>query len=72
MGMRYLTASRAIITATFEPVVAIATAYVFLNEPFSLVQAGGGLLVISAIVTLQLWQESPPPAYETVVTRQGE
>ncbi len=56
-GMRYLTASRAIITATFEPVVAILTAFVFLGEVLSDVQIIGALLVIVAIAILQLRQE---------------
>ena len=52
MGIRYLTASRAIITATFEPVVAIAMAYVLLNETLTPVQILGAILVVSAIVIL--------------------
>ncbi|MBI1807091.1 MAG: EamA family transporter [Ignavibacteria bacterium] len=56
-GIRYLTASRAIITATFEPIVAIVSAYIFLNEILSPVQIVGALLVIVAIGILQIGQE---------------
>ncbi len=56
-GMRYLTASRAIITATFEPIVAIVTAFLFLGEILLPVQIIGALLVIAAIAILQLKQE---------------
>jgi drug/metabolite transporter (DMT)-like permease len=53
-GLRYLTASQAIITATFEPVVAIVSAYIILAETLSAVQGLGAVLVIAAIVLLQL------------------
>ena len=56
-GMRYLTASRAIITATFEPVVAIFSAFIMLNEVLTAVQIAGAVLVIGAIALLQLKQE---------------
>jgi drug/metabolite transporter (DMT)-like permease len=56
-GIRYLTASRAIITATFEPVVAIVSAFLFIGEVLSPLQIIGAVLVISAIAILQLRQE---------------
>ena len=56
-GMRYLTASRGIITATFEPIVAIVSAYLILGESLSAVQMLGAVLVISAIALLQLRQD---------------
>ena len=56
-GIRYLTASRAIITATFEPVVAILSAFLFLGESLSLIQILGAVLVIVAIAILQLRRE---------------
>jgi drug/metabolite transporter (DMT)-like permease len=64
-GVRYLTASRAIITATFEPVVAIVSAFIFLNEQMAPLQIGGALMVIAAIAVLQLRPEPDgilPPA----------
>jgi len=66
MGIRYLTASRAIITATSEPIIAILTAYVFLNEVLSPVQIIGAFLVISAIVLLQRKQDAPEEVFEVL------
>ncbi len=57
-GIRYLTASRAIITATFEPIVAILTAFIFLGEILSPLQLVGAALVVAAIAILQLKQET--------------
>jgi drug/metabolite transporter (DMT)-like permease len=56
-GIRYLTASRAIITATFEPVIAIITAAIFVGEVPGTVQAIGAVLVLSAIAILQIKHE---------------
>ena len=56
-GIRYLTASRAIITGTSEPVVAIITAFIFLNELLTPVQTAGAILVIIAIGILQIKQD---------------
>ncbi len=57
-GMRYLTASRGIITATFEPIVAITSAYFILQEALSPIQLVGAALVIAAIALLQLKQDA--------------
>jgi len=57
LGMRFLTASQAIITATFEPIVAIVSAYIILQEILTPVQAAGAVLVIAAIVFLQVTEE---------------
>jgi drug/metabolite transporter (DMT)-like permease len=56
-GMKYLTPSRAIITATFEPIVAIVSAFFVVGEMLAPVQIAGAMLVISAIAILQLKQE---------------
>ena len=58
-GMRYLTASRGIITATFEPIVAIASAFFIVNEVLTPIQITGAILVITAIAILQMKQEEP-------------
>jgi DME family drug/metabolite transporter len=52
-GVRYLTASQAIITATFEPVIAIISAFILLHEILGPIQILGALLVIIAIVLLR-------------------
>ncbi len=56
-GLRYVVASRAIITSTLEPVIAIVTAALFLGEYLAFGQIIGALLVLSAIVLLQLRRE---------------
>jgi len=57
-GLRYLTASRGIITATFEPVVAIVAAFFIVNEVLNPVQITGAIFVIVAIVILQIKQDA--------------
>jgi drug/metabolite transporter (DMT)-like permease len=51
-GMRYLVPSRAMITGTFEPVVAILSAAIVLGERLELPQLFGAALVLAAIVVL--------------------
>jgi drug/metabolite transporter (DMT)-like permease len=64
IGVQYLTASRAIITATFEPIVAIGSAYFFLGETLSPIQLVGALFVIAAIVLLQYKKESAEQIFD--------
>lgn len=63
-GISRLTASRAIITGTFEPIIAIVSAFVFLSETLVPVQILGAALVIAAIVILQLKQDTPVEVHE--------
>ena len=63
-GNSLLPASRAVITGTFEPIVAIISAFVFLNETLVPFQIAGAVLVISAIAILQLKQETPIEVHE--------
>lgn len=56
-GMRHVVASRAVITSTLEPVVAMATAAMFLGEFLRPVQVIGAVLVVGAIVLLQVKRE---------------
>jgi drug/metabolite transporter (DMT)-like permease len=65
-GMRYLTASAAIITATFEPIVAIMTAFIFLHEILEPIQIAGALLVITAIALLQIKHKEEQTTEEPV------
>lgn len=58
-GMQYLTASRAVITATFEPIIAIISAYFIVQEILTPVQIAGAVLVLAAIGILQFKQEDP-------------
>lgn len=57
-GLRFVVSSRAIITSTFEPIVAIVSAALLLGEYLQPVQAIGAVLVIVAIVVLQMRRES--------------
>jgi drug/metabolite transporter (DMT)-like permease len=57
-GVRHLTASRAIITATVEPILAIATAAVFVGETPGPARVAGAALVLGAIALLQIRHEA--------------
>jgi len=61
-GIERVRATRASITATWEPVVAGVTAYFVLGEVLSPLQVAGGIGVIAAIVLLQLAQEKTAPS----------
>jgi drug/metabolite transporter (DMT)-like permease len=54
LGVRRLTASQAIITATSEPVFAIVSAFIIIGEVLTSVQILGALLVVVAIAVLQV------------------
>ncbi len=54
MGLRYISATSAILTGTLEPVWATVLAAVFLGEGLGLGQAVGCLLILAAIVALQV------------------
>jgi drug/metabolite transporter (DMT)-like permease len=60
-GIERVRATRASITATWEPVVAGVTAYFALGEVMSPLQVGGGFGVIAAIVLLQMAKEKASP-----------
>jgi drug/metabolite transporter (DMT)-like permease len=65
-GIERVRATRASITATWEPVVAGMTAYFVLGELLYPLQVLGGIGVIAAIVLLQIGIErkAPPPPLE--------
>lgn len=56
-GLRFVVPSRAVITSTFEPVVAIVSAAVILGDFLDGLQVLGAFLVIAAIILLQLRRE---------------
>jgi drug/metabolite transporter (DMT)-like permease len=60
-GIERVRATRASITATWEPVVAGVTAYFVLGEVLSPFQVVGGFGVIAAIVLLQMAKEKTSP-----------
>ena len=53
-GLQLLGAARGSVIATFQPVITVLLALLFLNEMLTLQQWFGGLLVIAAVVLLQL------------------
>lgn len=56
-ALRWIVPSRAIITSTLEPVVAIVTAAIFLGEVLQPLQTAGAVLVIIAIFLLHVQPE---------------
>ncbi|MEW5799179.1 MAG: EamA family transporter [Bacteroidota bacterium] len=52
-GLHHIQSSKAIITSTLEPVVAIASEWLFLGGTMGMLQVFGAILVISAILLLQ-------------------
>jgi drug/metabolite transporter (DMT)-like permease len=56
-GLRWVSPSRAIITSTIEPVVAICSAALVLGEYLQPLQIAGAVVVIGAIVLLQFHPE---------------
>jgi DME family drug/metabolite transporter len=56
-GMQHVVASRAIITSTLEPIVAMTSAAIVLGEFLHPVQVIGAVLVVCAIVLLQMKRE---------------
>ncbi|MDI7260453.1 MAG: DMT family transporter [Thermodesulfobacteriota bacterium] len=61
-GMKRIRATRASITATWEPVVAGVAAYVILGEALYPLQVLGGTGVIGAVVLLQMAREKASPS----------
>jgi drug/metabolite transporter (DMT)-like permease len=61
-GIERIRATRASITATWEPVVAGVTAYFVLGEALFLLQVLGGIGVIAAIMLLQMAKEKAAPS----------
>jgi len=70
-GIERVRATRASITATWEPVVAGVTAYFVLGEVLSPLQVVGGFGVVAAIVLLQMAREKASPC-TPIETRRKE
>jgi drug/metabolite transporter (DMT)-like permease len=70
-GIEQVRATRASITATWEPVVAGMTAYFVLGEVLFPLQVLGGIGVIAAIVLLQMAKEKAAPS-SAIEIRQKE
>lgn len=61
-GIERLRATRASITATWEPVIAGITAYFVLGEDLHPLQVVGGIGVIAAVILLQMAKEKAAPS----------
>jgi len=57
LGLQFLTPTRAIITSTLEPVVAIVTAFIFLGGTMGVLQIIGAVFVIGSIILLETASE---------------
>ena len=54
-GMSRIGATNASIISTMEPVITVLLSVVLLDEKITLLQVGGGILILSGILILQLW-----------------
>lgn len=56
-GLKRISSSSAIITSTLEPVVAILSAWIIVDEKLSLIQIIGSAFVLTSVVLLQIKKE---------------
>jgi drug/metabolite transporter (DMT)-like permease len=68
-GINYIRSTRAIITATLEPISAGFMAFFFLGEAMESLQILGGAVVVGAIVLLQTQREHDEMAPELIRSR---
>ena len=61
-GLRYLDATRAIVTSCLEPVFTILIAAILLGEAFGAVQTLGMIIVLAATIVIQLPEPKVPSA----------
>ncbi len=59
-GLKRVSALRAILIMTLEPVLASGFAWLLLSESLNTAQAAGGVLIIVAVVSIQLQQAKSP------------
>jgi drug/metabolite transporter (DMT)-like permease len=72
VGINYVRSTRAMITATLEPIAAGFIAYLFLGEALEPLQIIGAALVIGAIVVVQLHAEQDELTPEMIRSRAAE
>jgi len=68
VGVNHIRSTRAMITATLEPISAGVMAFLLLGETLEPLQILGGAMVVSAIVVLQGKREQDPLAPENIRT----
>jgi drug/metabolite transporter (DMT)-like permease len=71
-GINYIRSTRAIITATLEPISAGLLAFLFLGETLEYPQILGGAVVVGAIVLLQTQREQDEMAPELIRARRNQ
>ena len=71
VGINYIRSTRAIITATLEPISAGFMAFFFLGEAMEPLQILGGMVVVGAIVLLQTQREHDEMAPELIRARRS-
>jgi drug/metabolite transporter (DMT)-like permease len=71
VGINYIRSTRAIITATLEPISAGFMAFFFLGEAMESLQILGGMIVVGAIVLLQTQREHDEMTPELIRTRRS-
>jgi drug/metabolite transporter (DMT)-like permease len=71
IGINYIRSTRAIITATLEPISAGFIAFLFLGEALEALQILGGMAVVGAIVLLQTQREQDEMAPELIRARRS-
>ena len=71
VGINYIRSTRALITATLEPISAGFMAFFFLGEAMETLQVIGGMAVVGAIVLLQAQREHDQMSPELIRARRG-
>jgi drug/metabolite transporter (DMT)-like permease len=71
MGINYIRSTRALITATLEPISAGFMAFFFLGEGMEHLQVLGGAVVVGAILLLQVQREQDEIAPELIRTQRS-
>lgn len=61
-ALQHVSATRAGIVATAEPVIASAVSWMWLGEALTLVQMAGGLLVVTGVILVQTARDGAQPA----------
>ncbi|PWH11671.1 MAG: EamA/RhaT family transporter [Anaerolineae bacterium] len=69
VSLSYLPSSIVNLVATLEPAFTALIAYIFLNERLSLAQITGGLLIVSGVVFLRIYEDRITPSSIQAIKR---
>ncbi|MPM76774.1 hypothetical protein SDC9_123773 [bioreactor metagenome] len=64
-GMTRIGAANASIISTTEPVITVILSVLLLAEELTLLQIGGGFLIMAGIIVLQVWTNDSAPCMES-------